>query len=117
MWINLDILASSGYCAKSRFATVRRTVSSEAKFDWKYGTELYDVPGYLWSMDENAWSYGVFVEFNNGDCDYYYIKNKWVKIDGKWYYFDSEGYAVTGSKEIDGKIYNFDQRGKCENPY
>lgn len=35
----------------------------------------------------------------------------WHKVDGKMYYYDSNGNKVTGLKKIDGKIYYFDQSG------
>lgn len=60
-----------------------------------------------------------------------YYKNKWVKIDGRYYYFDKKGYRktgwltygeqryylnksgtrVTGFKTIDGKKYYFNKKG------
>jgi hypothetical protein len=39
-----------------------------------------------------------------------------VKLKGKWYYFDSKGYIVTGSKKIGKKVYIFNDSGACQNP-
>ena len=44
-----------------------------------------------------------------------YVK-KWWKIDGKWYYFDSNGRMATGYFKIDDKLYHFDNNGVCLNP-
>lgn len=30
---------------------------------------------------------------------------KWERIMSKWYYFNTDGYAVTGWNEIEGKWY------------
>lgn len=32
----------------------------------------------------------------------------WRQINGSWYYFDDNGYAVTGTVSINNKTYNFD---------
>jgi len=42
----------------------------------------------------------------------------WKKIDGSWYYFDSQNYRarVEGvTKMIDGEYYTFDANGVCQN--
>ena len=44
------------------------------------------------------------------------MKTGWVWYGGKWYYTDSSGVMVTGSRKIDGKTYNFDSSGVCLNP-
>ena len=36
----------------------------------------------------------------------------WKQIDGSWYYFDNNGYMVTGTVSINNKTYNFDSKGK-----
>ena len=53
--------------------------------------------------------------------DGWYPKNEWMKIDGKWYYFDNRGYMVTGAWQ-DGRwlsgngTWTYSQRGawKCD---
>ena len=37
--------------------------------------------------------------------------DKWVDVDGTWYYFDEEGVALTGWQEIDGAWYYFNEDG------
>ena len=36
----------------------------------------------------------------------------WRQINGSWYYFDNNGYMVTGAVSIDNKTYKFDSNGK-----
>ncbi|NLJ40257.1 MAG: SH3 domain-containing protein, partial [Clostridiales bacterium] len=40
-----------------------------------------------------------------------YLKNKWEQIDGKWYYFNGNGYGVTGWQKIGTKWYYMDSIG------
>ena len=41
-----------------------------------------------------------------------YVANQMLTISGETYYFDSNGYRVTGFKSIGGKTYYFDANGK-----
>ena len=54
---------------------------------------------YKWEADGNGWWY------DNEDGTY--AKNEFREIEGKTYYFNAEGYMVTGWKEIDGQWYFF----------
>ena len=45
------------------------------------------------------------------DADGMSVKNCWKTVNGDTYYFDSNGWAVTGRRQIDGKWYDFDQNG------
>lgn len=40
-----------------------------------------------------------------------YYKNRWVRIDGKYYYFDKTGYRKTGWLTHNGKKYYLDKNG------
>ena len=45
------------------------------------------------------------------------MQTGWKKIDGKWYYFGSNGIALTNTtKKIQGKSYQFNTNGVCLNP-
>ena len=46
----------------------------------------------------------------NSDGSKYY-KNKWVKIKGKYYYFDKKGYSKTGWLTYKGKKYYLNKSG------
>ena len=52
-----------------------------------------------WNRDDRGWWYA--------DTAHTYVKNAWKKINRCWYWFDHEGYAVTGFHEIYGEMYFF----------
>lgn len=54
-----------------------------------------------WIRDDKGWWYR-----NENDT---YTANDWQLIDGKWYFFDSRGYMVTGWIEWNGKSYYCNQ--------
>ncbi|WP_181995591.1 hypothetical protein [Clostridium sp. AM58-1XD] len=56
-----------------------------------------------WQEDQTGWWWLR----SNGS----YPKNEWMTINDKRYYFNSDGYMVTGWVEIDGKNYFFDGSG------
>ena len=110
---------TSGWYAKNDFV----------KIDGK--NYFFKSSGYLAS---NEWCKGFWVD-KNGVTTYEYgywkkdengrirfatqkknLKNLWQKIENKWYYFDQDGYVVTGTKEINGKVYQFTESGVCVNP-
>ena len=78
----------------------------------------------IYKMENGKLSSGVWVEVENGVRYYYgpsYYKTSWVTIDGEKYYFDSNGYRLTGynliklsrySKEDDYQMYLFAEDGK-----
>lgn len=49
------------------------------------------------------------IKYVNEDGEY--ISANWAKLDDNWYYFDAQGYAVTGNHEIGGFMYHFDDTG------
>lgn len=53
-----------------------------------------------WIKDNIGWWY------KNADGSY--PKKRWLKLDA-WYYFNENGYAVTGWRKIEGRWYFFDQ--------
>lgn len=59
-----------------------------------------------WRKSAKGWWY----DGANG----WYPKSRWLKIDGDWYYFDQNGYMVTGKQTIDGKTYTFGSNGKLQ---
>ena len=92
------------------------------KGDWyQYGNGSYAkneyVDGY-WLNSEGYWDSSWDGSWKHNDKGYWweysdgsYPKNEWLKIDGDWYYFDSEGYMVTGKQTIGGKSYTFGSNG------
>ncbi|WP_034442320.1 hypothetical protein [Butyrivibrio sp. AE2032] len=67
-----------------------------------------------WFQEEK--SSGETVWYYAGDDGVTY-KNKWLKSNGSWYYFNESGIMVTDRKyfEIDRRFYSFDKDGKCTN--
>lgn len=59
---------------------------------------------YKWIQDSKGW----YLKEVDGS---WYPTNEWELVDNKWYYFDSEGYMVTGNYTIDGKTYSFRDDG------
>lgn len=55
-----------------------------------------------WNHDENGWYFA--------DTKTTYYKSCWKIINGHKYYFNPDGYAVTGWQVIDGKDYYFEPR-------
>ena len=39
------------------------------------------------------------------------MQTGWIQLSGKWYYLDSSGVMVTGTRVIDGKSYTFNSSG------
>jgi hypothetical protein len=62
--------------------------------------------GGAWLRDANGWWYC--------NRDRSYTTDNWQQIYGNWYYFDSNGYLVTGWKQspVDGKWYYLDPTGE-----
>lgn len=71
-----------------------------------------------WVDDDGAWNYKTYRWMQDAKGWYlkevdgsWYPTNEWELVDNKWYYFDSEGYMVTGNYTIDGKTYSFRDDG------
>lgn len=65
--------------------------------DSKPVTDKYTIG---WHQDEKGWWYAKSTKA--------YARNQWLVINGCKYYFNNEGYAVTGLQEINGKRYFFE---------
>ncbi|CAM2898716.1 N-acetylmuramoyl-L-alanine amidase family protein [Slackia exigua] len=68
----------------------------------RYKKELTDCLGYLgqWIHKAGGWTFVV-----KGEP----LTSEWEEIDGSWYYFDKDGYAVQDTwKKIGGSWYLFD---------
>ena len=59
-----------------------------------------------WKEIDGKWKYLR----ENDENDYFF--NEWKKIDGSKYYFDYDGFMVTGFQEIDGEYFQFGNDGK-----
>ncbi len=56
-----------------------------------------------WNLDSTGWYYMR--------ADYTYPKNQWESINGKWYYFDDNGYMQVGWLQYNGSLYYLDADG------
>jgi glucan-binding YG repeat protein len=91
---------SDGYMAKDEY------IKSENEALYYVDTSgRWDGSVCHWFRDDTGWWIGE-VGTN------WYPTNEWCKIAGKWYYFDKDGYMVTGTKTIDGQIYSFNKNGE-----
>lgn len=59
-----------------------------------------------------GWNYDVYGWFHSMARGQDYLKSCWQIINHHKYYFNQEGYAVTGWLEVDGKWYYFEPRAK-----
>ena len=83
---------------------------------WWYCTDVEK--GYYYTED-NGWKY-IDGEWYIFDKDGYALQSKWYfyENDGQWYYLDGECMMVHGEKDkllqmcIDGKMYCFDEEGR-----
>ena len=59
--------------------------------------------GGRWEEEGSQWRFR--------EVDGSYASSKWKEIEGIWYYFDVNGYMMTGWIEVDGKWYYCDTTG------
>lgn len=65
-----------------------------------------EIPDWQWQEDSYSWKYV------NREGEF--KKKRWEKINGYWYYFDSDGYITTEWTEIRGINYCFRETGELE---
>lgn len=66
------------------------------------------------SYSKGRWKYTISATTQKNK----YIKNAWKKINGKYYYFDSNGWMKTGRTKIKGKWYYLDyNNGRANNQW
>jgi glucan-binding YG repeat protein len=107
-WINDNgqyyYLKSSGQMAFKEFIK-SKDYDTNKKLYWINIDGTWDGKSYRWMSNEKGW----WITQIDGT---WYPKEEWYKISGSWYYFDSKGYMVTGTKTIDGRIYSFNSNGE-----
>lgn len=65
----------------------------------------WDGKTYRWKKDDKGW---WIAEIGNG----WYPHDEWWKVENDWYYFNKQGYMVTGTETIGDKVFYFDENGK-----
>lgn len=96
-------------------ATITVTVVANSE-KITYKLDGVDVKVYV--KDGSAYREATYADYAKAQTDasvgFYYLESKytgWQTIDGKKYYYTSEGKRVTGEQVIDGMLYNFDSTG------
>ena len=102
-WVKIDgkwyFFDNRGYMAANAWQDGRWLSSNGA---WTY------LQRGAWKCNSKGWWYD--------DTSGWTAKNQWQKINGNWYFFDANGYMVTGDRTIQGKVYHFGSNGICQNP-
>lgn len=106
--IGFQVLTDSKYLTSDRYlfpgdillydnhhAATNLDVGSMVRGEWD------PIPIYQtgWNRDDRGWWYA--------DTVHTYMQSRWGKINGCWYYFDKDGYAVAGHQKIDSKDWYF----------
>ncbi|MDR2025190.1 MAG: CHAP domain-containing protein, partial [Hungatella sp.] len=95
-----EVIANGGAVCLKEYALINSRIDGYGRPDWS----LVEQPEYTmgWNHDNNGWWYA--------DTKTTYYKFCWKLINRHWYYFNQDGYAVTGWQVIDGKDYYFEPR-------
>lgn len=102
---NLKIIASTLIIA-SALVLNPKGVNAE----WKHDSNGW------WNSEGNSWSVGwkeingKWYFFNSNG----YMQKGWVLNNGKWYFLDSNGIMQTGIIQVDGKIYYLSLSGEMQ---
>lgn len=75
-------------------------VGADGRWIPNYDPVVY---GGKWEKSGNSWYFKM--------ADGSYLKNRWQKIDGKWYHFNESGVMATGWKYIGKYKYYFNSNG------
>ena len=94
---------SEGYLLTKQFIK-SADYSTNGKLYWVDEDGVWDGKTYKWEQDKKGW----WLAMVGGK---WYAKSEWQIVDGKKYYFNNNGFMVTGTKTIDGKIYSFRKDG------
>ena len=94
------VIANGGGICEKVYDLSYSRIAGYGRPDWT----LVETPNYIpgWHHDQYGWWYA--------DTDSTYYKSCWQVINGHKYYFNTQGYAVTGWQELDGKWYYFEPR-------
>ena len=88
------------------------------KSDGTVLTKSAVIDGIRYKFDESGICQGKYTGYTKSSKGKRYwkngelVKNKWIRVKGvRKYYAGSDGYFVTGMREINGKEYSFDENG------
>lgn len=100
IWYYFD---ANGYMAHDEFVK-SSDYNTNGLLYWVDSEGAWDNKSYKWKSNNKGW----WIESVTGG---WWAKSEWQKIDGKWYYFDKNGYMVTGKVKIGLKYYYFNSDG------
>ena len=89
------LLAGDILLYENHHAAINLDVGSMVREDWTTVATYQEG----WNRDDTGWWYATTAHT--------YAKDRWMKINHCWYYFDHNGYAVKGHQKIDGKDWFF----------
>lgn len=80
-----------------------------------YGEGVHEIDGYSYYFDNEEkikWDdRGKLINGYYMMKDYTTAVNRWIPINGKWYYFGEDGKQVFGQQTINGETYDFGTTG------
>lgn len=94
---------ASGYMATDEFIK-SDNYDKDKNLYYVDSNGAWDLKSYKWKSNNKGW----WIE---GNTSGWYPKSEWCKVDGKRYYFDKDGYMVTGKVRIGLKTYTFNSDG------
>lgn len=98
------VIPNGGAVCEKEYLLTNLAIDGYGRPDWS----LVDKPKYEigWHKDDNGWWYA--------DDTASYYRSCWRDINHHRYYFNADGYALTGWQEIGGKWYYFEPRSGHE---
>lgn len=95
-----DVVENGGGVYRKCYLLTNDRIAGYGRPDWSVVPEPYVVGWHY--IDGCGWWYA--------DTPASYLHDTWATINHSRYYFNGEGYAVTGLQEIDGKRYVFEDQ-------
>lgn len=106
-WMTIDehqyYFHDSGYMAADEWVKSAE-YDSNHKLYYLNKDGIWDNNTYYWKSNAKGW-------WLTDSAESWYPTSQWLKIDTRRYYFDSDGYMVTGNAIIEDKGYNFADDG------
>lgn len=95
-----EVVANGGAVCEKSYLLTNSKIDGYGRPDWSIvDSKKYTVG---WNHDSTGWWYA--------DTESTYLKTCWRVINQHKYYFNNDGYAVTGWQEIEDKWYYFEPR-------